>query len=231
MPRLALLPLALLSACQIAVGNGVSASETREVPAFERVADTTSVDVAVEAGPEASVLVTCDENLLPLVITDVQGDTLRIRTQDDMDLDPRVDCRVDVTVPALLGLVASGSGDLSASGDLTGFEEATCTGSGDLVAEGIASDDVHLESTGSGDLTASGTTSTLGVDSTGSGGVDARDLLAGCVSVLCTGSGDVQVSASTSLDATLTGSGDVEVWGNPADCNVQTTGSGEVSYQ
>ena len=44
------------------------------------------------------------------------------------------------------------------------------------------------------------------------------------------GSGGVRVYATDSVDITLTGSGDVDVWGNPTDRTESDTGSGNVVY-
>jgi len=253
---LALLPL--LSGCiviQVNEGNGVPASETRDVGAFDGVSNESQVDVLITEGEVPSVAVTCDENLLEEIDVYVDGSVLTIRTMGDWKRGgaflPRTTCEVDVVTPGLLSLENSGSGDDLVQGDSPlPLADILSTGSGDIAIHWpISADELSVESTGSGEvdldgvqarlvgLTASGSgdlsmgdgsADELDLISSGSGDILARDLVAASVHATLTGSGDAEVTATESLDATLTGSGDLTVWGAPQERDVVTSGSGDV---
>lgn len=253
---LALLPL--LSGCiviQVNEGDGVPASETRDVAAFDGVSNESQVDVRITEGDTPSVEVTCDENLLDEIDTFVDGSVLTIRTVGDWKRGgaflPRTTCEVDIVAPALISLENSGSGDYLVQGDTpTPLADILSTGSGDMAIHwpisvdelgvtsmgsgeidlgGIQAGLVGLTSSGSGDISlGAGNTDELDLVSSGSGDILARDLVAVSVSATLTGSGDAEVTATESLDATLTGSGDLTVWGAPQQRDVVTSGSGDV---
>lgn len=253
------LPL-LASACvvlEIHEGDGVSATEPRDVGAFSAVRATADLDVFVTRGDTPAATVTCDENLLGFIVLEVRDDTLVVRTgEGDHDapvmLDPHTDCRVDVVAGDLTALTATGAGDLHVAGaEPLSLAEVTATGSGDVTVEPTATGDlavlatgsgnvtvaaieageVELTATGSGDLTVtSGHTGGLDVVASGSGDVDAAGLSALEVHVQVSGSGDAAVTATDSIEGTVSGSGDLTVTGAPPQRDVVATGSGEVHF-
>ena len=60
------------------VGSGIPASETRELPPFNRVELAGSNQVTIRVGGEQSVVVHADDNILDRVTTRVSGGKLSI---------------------------------------------------------------------------------------------------------------------------------------------------------
>jgi hypothetical protein len=87
-----------------------------------------------------------------------------------------------------------------------------------------------VRSTGSGSVQVAGRTGDASLASTGSGGVRARELAAETAVARSTGSGGIELYASELVDAELLGSGDIHVWGEPADRRTETLGSGRVVF-
>lgn len=243
---------------EIVEGNGQSASEDRVVAEFSGVVATMAIPVDVVAGPAPAVRVTCDENLLEFIATDVDSGDLIVRSERDGDgfvaIQPTVDCRVEVTTPGANRLISTGSGLLTASGEeLGGLSDVTSTGSGGLVVhgravaqrvsvtntgsasvvvDGVEADTTELLSTGSGGMTVlDGATGALALTISGSGPVDAGGLVADVVNATISGSGSGQVTATESLSATITGSGGLVVFGDPEVRDVSETGSGSVTFE
>lgn len=239
-------------------GNGRSATEDRVVGAFDGVTAATSIPVDVTAGPESGVSVTCDSNLIEFIVTDVNDGDLVVRTVQRggvwVNIDPTVDCRVHITTPGVAKLASTGSGLLTASGDdLEGLRAVTSTGSGGLVVFGHAvAPEVVVTSTGSGDIAidavvatdltvmvsgsgevdvSNGSAATVDLTITGSGDVDLAGVASDDVHAVLSGSGSGQVTVADELSATLTGSGDLVVFGNPDHHDVTETGSGRVHFE
>ncbi len=74
-------------------GDGRTVSETRTVPAFSSVEADTDIDVQVTRGDATAVVVTTDENLVPLITTRVVGSTLVVDQQGRSSRIPRPSSR------------------------------------------------------------------------------------------------------------------------------------------
>ena len=103
-------------------------------------------------------------------------------------------------------------------------------GSGSITVEALAVAHADVSSTGSGSVHLAGTIGDVAFVSTGSGGIHARELQAETAQARSTGSGGVELHASELVDAELTGSGDIHVWGSPDDRHTRVTGSGRVVF-
>jgi hypothetical protein len=188
-------------------GSGSAKTESRSVASFSKIELSGSPDVEVAIGPAQSVDVTTDDNLLPIIETKVESDTLKIDSKQSYNTSLGV--KVKITVPVLNGVSVSGSGNISAKGVKSGDLEASVTGSGDVTLTGMA------------DL--------LRGHITGSGELRAGDLAAKNVRITVTGSGDATVHANEELEAQVTGSGDVHYSGNPPKVKKSITGSGSIA--
>jgi hypothetical protein len=215
----------------IRAGNGVPATEMRDHTAFSGVENRGEVPVDVIGGPDFAVEVECDDNLLDVIETRVDGDTLIVRQEGPGDLQPRTDCVVRVALPRVDRLWSSGSSGIHAAGDLGGIEVIGNTGSGEVLVDGVESESLVVESTGSGPITVEGVATFVDYTHSGSGGVHARDLIAAEATVISSGSGSTELTATEGVDIVLTGSGGVEVFGDPERRDVVETGSGRVSFQ
>jgi len=188
------------------VGSGVPKSEPREVGAFTRVESKGSANIAIQIGDKPAVVVEADDNILPLVDTIVTGDRLVIQSHGSYST--RLGVKVTIVLPTLHEARLSGSGKIAVSGLVAKAFEAQIAGSGDI----------HLR----------GATDSLKAAIRGSGGIDATELSAGAAQARISGSGKIKVVATKSLDAKITGSGEVRYGGSPASVETKVTGSGNV---
>ena len=202
------LGLITISSCNLNAihGSGVSKTETRAVSSFSKIDLLGSSDVQVSVGSDTSVAVTADDNILAIIETTVEGDTLKIDSKKSYSTSLGV--KVNITVPALNAVSISGSGDIQVTGLKTGDMDASITGSGNVTLSGVV-DKLHGRILGSGDLRAG-------------------ELAAKHVKVGVTGSGDAAVRAIEELDASVTGSGDVRYSGSPPQVRRSVTGSGDI---
>lgn len=259
-----MLALILTSGCivlNVQNGNGIPATQARDVGDFTGVRNEFEADVFITSG-SPSVTVSCDENLVENIETVVEDGLLVIRAVNAkgwvVEIVPHTTCKVDIQTPVLNLLSTTGSGDILVQGgtevDDMGFALSTLestgsgnivvqtaiqadeldislTGSGDVQIADLTVSDVDVSLTGSGNCTLAGSTDWLDATLTGSGDGDFISLNANNVRITLTGSGDASVTAQDRVEATLTGSGDLSVSGNPSDRDVQETGSGEVVFR
>jgi hypothetical protein len=203
--------LCVMSAgCTVTRGSGVVASDQRDLVGFDEIEVSGSETVEVAIGSDWSVAVEADDNILPLVTTEVKGHTLEIGTKSANSYLTSNPVRISVTMPALSAVVVSGSGNLTTDGIGTA---STLT----------------VEVSGSGEVRCQGTGDRLDVSVSGSGGFDGRDFEVVRAGVEVSGSGSVFVWASDRLDASVSGSGEVRYVGEPGQLSTDVSGSGSIN--
>jgi hypothetical protein len=189
-------------------GSGNLRTENRTVSGFTAVQLSGIGDVQVQQGGSDSLAVSAEDNLLPLLTSDVVDNVLRLGVKDGTRIDNRQLITFQVTVRQLTGLDVAGSGSQKATNVKTSSLQVRVTGSGSVTAAGTA-DSQDVTMSGSGVYNGSGlTTMTTKVSSTGSGSADVavRDRL----EVSITGSGTVSYSGSPQVTQSVTGSGSLQ---------------------
>ena len=227
--------LALATAPQAAqarsVGSGTSATETRSVCEFQAVAQQGSIDISVRQGPAASVKVTADDNLLPLLETVVEdgrhGPTLVVRFKRGERITTRSKVAVEIVTPKLVSLASAGSGDLTVDAFQTPSLRLAISGSSDARLNAVQTDELSISVSGSGDVRGSGQAGKLTISIAGSGDVKLPELRADEVKLTIAGSGDAEVHAAKTLAISIAGSGDV-VYSGDAQVSTKVAGSGSV---
>jgi hypothetical protein len=238
--------------------NGVAAttegrqvvSETRHVPVgVEAVELNGPIDLTLRYGAEPSLKVRGEQRLLSNIEIAGEGKVLNIGIRGIV-LRHRTPLVVELVLPNVTSLHIDGSGDSTINGfsgerialalDGSGSVkfngrfrqvEADLNGSGELdINAGAAIDRVEARLMGSGHMTLVGTCQELEAKSSGSGSLDARHLRAQSVSVSQTGSGNSTVQARRTVAASVSGSGDIEVEGDPEQRSITRTGSGSVRF-
>jgi len=191
---------------EMVVGSGVVATEPRDVESFGVIELAGTSNVTVRLGGDRSVVVEADDNLVPLIETDVRDAVLVVSTHGSFTTANEM--RVLVTVPVLGGIRLSGTGAL----DIEGIKGITF--------------DVVLS--GSGALTASGSTDELTASVSGVGTALLDRLEASHVVAIASDTGNLEVRATDSLDATVSGTGTILYSGHPLSVTRNVTGVGAI---
>jgi hypothetical protein len=203
-------------------------TETRTVGDFERISVEGFGHLDVEVGPNTSLSIEAEDNVLPHLITEVQGATLIVTSRPNASFQNVEEPVYTITTPALAKVTIAGSGSVTVAGLLTQSFEVTIAGSGDLVAPGVQLDSFDVSIGGSGFVTTSGVVESVDVSIEGSGRFGGADLVAADVEVTVSGSGNVVVNATDNLGVTISGSGNVTYLGD-ATLTQSISGSGTVS--
>lgn len=225
-------PALLAAGCGISVdwdgpavaGSGVSTSETRPVAAFDAIDLSGNFDVVVEAGRTRSVVITGEDNLVPLVRTEVRNGTLHI--DRERDFRTHQDIRIAISVERLHGLLSGGSSDVVVRNVRSPAFDLGVSGSSELTANGEFGD-LDISLAGSGEIRMDGTADDIDASVSGSGEMDLLELAARTARIGVSGSGKVTVNVSERLEANVSGSGGVRYAGRPA-VRGDVSGSGSV---
>lgn len=187
-------------------GSGVRKTEKRDVPTFTAIETTGAFEVQVNCQKPVSLEIEGDDNLLPLIQTEVRNGVLRVSNTKSYNTSMPISLRI--TVP-----------------DLTSVRS---TGAGKFTISGLQNEDFEINSTGAAMVIAEGQSSSVKIRSTGAGKIDAQNLHARTAEVSVTGAASVDVYASEQLDVTVSGAGRVSYSGDPK-VNKRVSGAGQVN--
>ena len=206
-------------------GSGNIITQEREVSEFSKVHLKGSGKVFLTPGEKQSLEIKTDDNIMPLIETDVSGNKLTI-SHGNHHLRP-TSFEVYITLENLEGVRISGSGDIIGKGRfVTDTLVTEISGSGDMDLE-VETGLLETKISGSGSIHLSGKAEDYSASISGSGKINAFDVDAKHVSVKISGSGDCRVYATESLEIKISGSGDVYYKGRPR-INTKISGSGSL---
>ena len=208
-------------------GNGNTTSTTRTPGEFSKLEQKGSFNIVIKNGPRHEVFLEGEDNILQHIETNIEGNTIVIRSEQGFNLRPIREVNIIVTSPDFESVYTLGSGNINSESvitDSTGMEMGT-KGSGDINVQ-VQCPELELYSYGSGNVKVSGQTRSIKMESAGSGNLEAIDLKTETASIEIKGSGNASVEASRSLDISVMGSGDVSYKGNPSvKSNIRGSGN------
>jgi hypothetical protein len=196
-------------------GSGKLITESRPISGVSRVELTIDANLEIQQGPQESLLVTGDDNVLPVLQTNVAGGTLNIRYQPQVNIRMIHQPKLVLTLKDLSVLRMSSSGSVKVGPLTTGNINLDLTSSCNLNIQGIQADRVTTNISSSGDITIQGTANSLVLHITSSGNFQAGDLQVQDANVSLTSSGDATLWVVKNLDVSLSSSGNVAYYGNP----------------
>jgi hypothetical protein len=204
--------VAAFSACHL--GKGVKGSgnlktEKRDLPAFKAIDTTGAYEVEVMCQKPASFEIEADDNILPLIKTDVRAGVLYVTSEKSYN--PSRAVRLRISLPELTAVSSRGAGDVT--------------------IQDAKSDDLRIESMGAASIKAAGKVKNATISSSGAGDIDANRLQAEKARVTVAGAASVSVYATEQLDVSVSGVGSVTYGGNPKTVNKSVSGIGSVNQK
>jgi hypothetical protein len=174
-------------------GSGVRQKQKREVATFTSIATEGAFEIEVACQKPQSVEVEGDDNLLPLITTEVSNNVLHIRSNRSYSVNDPV--KVTISVPNLEGISSSGAGKLNVAG--------------------IKNEKFEIDANGATNIRLAGETKLLDIDTNGAGKIDAHKLRAAQVIVEAKGVARVDVNVTEQLKVTVSGPSHVTYEGDP----------------
>jgi hypothetical protein len=213
-------------------GSGHVASETRNVTGYSAIKLTSGIKVVVRQSGHEGVELRADDNVLPLVETNVVTSggqkTLELGYRKGASLYTRNDVVAVVDVNTLKRIVITGAGDVSSDALNAPSLALEVSGSGDIQLRKLQSDELDIQIAGSGDVRVAGRAAKLAISIAGSGGVEGMELDTDAADVSISGSGNAKVNARKDLKVSIAGSGDV-VYRGDAQLRSRIAGTGSVT--
>jgi len=173
-------------------GNGHIKTDDRTISAFTEIDAGGAFEIEWQSGSPA-LHITTDENLLSYIESNVSGDTLHVRTHDQIW--PTHGIKLVISSQTRVGARIRGAVKLTAK-QLTGPKFA-------------------LEAAGASRVSLDGNIDELLADMTGASKLEASGLQTKTAEISTTGAGDAEVAVAETLKVAITGAGKVTYSGNP----------------
>ena len=189
-------------------GNGHIKTDERTIGAFTNIDASGAFRIEWKSGAPA-LSITTDENLLAYIDNQISGDTLRLRTREQIW--PTHGIKVVISSPTRTGAKTSGAVKLTAN-QLSGPRFA-------------------LESTGAAEVKLDGNIDELLADMTGASELHAGGLQTKTTEIATTGAADAEIAVSETLKVAITGAGKVSYSGNPKTIEKHISGAGSIRHR
>jgi hypothetical protein len=207
------------------VGSGNVITENRPVGSFDRVRLEIDANLEIQQGAAESLSVSADDNILPVLVTEVSGGELVIRIKPFTSVRPSQSIDIDITVRDLEELSFSSSGKMLVHPITTNALRLNLSSSGDIEIEELQTDRLSANLSSSGDILVKGAAGQLDLNISSSGDFLAGDLRVQEAEVDISSSGKAELWILENLDVNLSSSGDVSYFGSPqVDQNTSSSG-------
>lgn len=231
----------------ILTANSQTKTETRSIGNFSKIESRGSTKVVLVSGNANSLTIEGDENSLKNLITEVEGNTLKIYYGGNKKISVKGNVTVKVPVKQLEGVSLSGSGSITSESSIKANNfSASLNGSGKIDLEkieseaasirldgsgkielGLSTNTADAKINGSGKMELEGKANVFSASVNGSGYLDASELVSVTADTSVHGSGILETHATKDLTASVHGSGNIKYNGNPA-VKKNINGSGKV---
>jgi putative autotransporter adhesin-like protein len=212
-------------------GSGTVVDESRAVDGFTAV-DLQGIGVLrISQGTAESLTVRTDDNLQPLITTEVRDGTLviAIDTRDHSHGIAPTTLIYDLTVISLQALSVGGAAQVESQSLATGDLRLDVDGAARIVFDGLQATTLHVSSDGNSAFTLAGTVNAQEVEIAGAGEYRAKELASRTATIHISGAGHVTVRVAESLDASIDGTGVIEYAGSPT-VNQHIAGLGVIHH-
>lgn len=174
-------------------GSGNREVQKREVATFTSIETEGALNIEVICQKDVSLEIEGDDNILPLISTEVSGGVLELKSTKGYSTSQPI--LVRITVPTLEGLSVSGAGKFNITG--------------------LKTQKFQIEANGAPEIKASGSAESVSIDTSGAGSIDLHSLEAAKAVVESKGVAKVVLDVRDHLDVTISGPSTVTYQGNP----------------
>lgn len=208
-------------------GNGKVVEETRDISGFTGVHVSSGIDVYLSQGSSFEVIVEADENLQEVILTEMSGNMLVVKTER-VNIRSAKAKKVHVTLPELKELKISSAGDCNGQTPFSCDDlRLSISSAGDLSLE-VEADRIDLDISSSGDARISGSANVFNVDLSSAGDLNAFDLIAGKVDVSVSSAGDARVHATEEISMNASSAGNIYYKGEAEVVHSRSSSAGDI---
>jgi hypothetical protein len=211
-------------------GSGTVKEETREVADFSGVEVGSSIQATIAIGSK-SVKLSADDNLLPLIKTEVRDGRLMASLEPNVSIQTNNPIKLTLSTPKLDYVGASGASRVTAAVSTTDRFGLDSSGASHVVIAGLSTGALSVEGSGASNITLSGQCKSLKLGLSGASNLKAQELSADTVQVDISGASRGEVRTSGTVKGDVSGASSLHVAGSPSSHSVGISGASRVSFK
>ncbi len=214
-------------------GNGNIVTIERQVGNYEGITVGGFYEVTLVEGAEGNITLTAEDNILEYIETEVRGNTLTIKSKNNMQLKPSLGKKVFITIPVekINAIRLSGSGKVSATLTLESSNFKVHTSGSRNAVLNIKAKRITVISSGSSAITLDGSAESLDITASGSSNLRAFELISDTAEIRSSGSSNIRIAVNSQIDSRSSGSSNIKYRGNPKKVHSKSSGSSKVSKE
>ena len=209
-----------------ALSEILTGADKRVVTSYQGLELEGAFEVTLVQGDEESVVVDAAADVAELIITKVEGNTLRIYPDKKLKHSGKI--ALTVNFKNLKSIDCSGAIEIKSTGSLK-FNDLSFDASGACKANmEINATSLDVDISGAGNTTFTGKVPKVDLDISGAGKFLASTLVADDYEIDISGAGNAEVNVTKVLDVEVSGTGNVRYSGDPK-ITKEISGTGQVS--
>lgn len=206
--------------------SGPVQKETRTIEDFHTISVGGGIDLYLKQGNKQNVTVNASESVIDRLMTEVEGDKLRIYLKKGKYRNAKME--VYVVVDDLEALYASGGSDVYGQTAFRADEFELHASGGSDVEMVLDVEKLECHLSGGSDTDLEGEADHLHIQASGGSDFEGFNLISKNCVVKASGSSDSNVNVSESLEVHASGASDVNYKGNPSKTDIHSSGSSDV---
>lgn len=217
-----------------ATGAHAQQKQTRTVGDFQLVESSGGIDVYLSQGQTTAVSVDAAAEVLPHIITEVQGSTLAIHWEKGFQpwkvSNHPYQAKVYITAPRIKGVSLSGGADAHGQTSIVADDFRIQASGGSDVTLTLQTKTLRAEASGGSDLNLSGKADRQDISVSGGSDYHGFGLQSTTASINANGGSDADAWVEGEITANASGGSDLRYKGNAKVSNVSSSGSSDVKH-
>lgn len=207
-------------------GNGNITSKEYKFDSFDKVDISGAFEVHLRKASTTGVTVTTDENLHEFIMSELDGDVLKIWSERNLDSDEPI--LLEVNYDKLQGVSVGGASSLEGQDQITGdYLRVEMSGAGSIDLD-VSLKALRVSISGAGAMDIRGEVIEQYIDMSGAGSLEAFELKSQTCEIELSGVGGASVFVEKRLEATVSGVGGVSYKGDPENVISNVSGIGSI---
>ena len=208
-------------------GNGEVVSEERKISSnFNGIRVSQGIQLHIRQGNETELTVEADENIIDLLITEVNGDELKIYFEKNVS---RATRNVFLTVDKLNSIKTTSGANVKNDGVFKTKTLTLSSSSGSHVLLDLNVAKVSVSASSGADIELKGTSNEIRCSASSGSHIDADELTSEIATADVSSGANINVYASKELNAQASSGGDIDYYGDPEVLNKSKSSGGSIS--
>lgn len=207
-------------------GNGNVAEENRKVGPFEKISVSRGMNVYISQGEKPAILVKADENLLDVIETKLEDNTLKITTSENIR--SATSKKVFVTVTKISGIKSTAGSNVFSETLLEQENLEVTSAAGSNIKLEVKADDLTVSASSGANIMLEGVAGTFSGKATSGANIKAEGLKTNKCFVRAGSGANVWVSVNDTFEGSAGSGGNVFYYGNPKSVDTQSSSGGNV---